>query len=312
MHSNSGLPFLFLLFILVIACSSENNKAKKLVASTETVYQSDSLSTILSPVKIKNPSIPPTLDREKIKQYLNQKKEEGIPLVVHVFIPLCDNIHQGIVPTTESLGDGMSLRTNLYWSTSTGTKTFFKNHKNWKLIIEEKDIDTNVLERVTFERDYNGTKVYLIADAYRGDRMQETVNDFLAALAGQKTDSIELTNGESLKVGDAADLMIFNGHNGMMDPIIVKDWIKTDTIPKDAVISACNSYHYFSDELMGARAYPLARTNTLLHPGAYVLTQVIDDWVNNVEEKQLCLNAGRAYCQKHSCGAGTKVYKAGW
>ena len=35
--------------------------------------------------------------------------------VVHVFVALCDNRHQGIVPVRAELGNGQDPRTNLYW-----------------------------------------------------------------------------------------------------------------------------------------------------------------------------------------------------
>jgi hypothetical protein len=254
----------------------------------------------------------PIQSRDTILKQIGFKKANGKPLVVHIFIPLCDNENQGIVPTTASLGNGLSLRTNLYWATRSGTKRFFQNHSEWKMIYDKKDIDTNVLERVVFERFYSDTKVYIVADAYRGDRMEETVNDFLASLSNNRKDSIQIGSSVAVFAAGDADLIMFNGHNGMMDNIFVKEWKNKTSKQTDAVVNACVSADYFTKEFIDAHAFPLVRTQTLLHPGAYVLTQIIDDWVAGVDEKQLCLNAGNAYCIKHSCGAGTKVYKAGW
>ncbi|MFT4759165.1 MAG: hypothetical protein ACI9XO_004463 [Paraglaciecola sp.] len=36
-------------------------------------------------------------------------------LVVPVFMPLCDNENQGIVPVNARRGDGLNLKSNLYW-----------------------------------------------------------------------------------------------------------------------------------------------------------------------------------------------------
>ncbi len=44
--------------------------------------------------------------RDSIKAKLKYKKANGIPLVVHIFVPLCDNENQGIVPVGKSLGNG--------------------------------------------------------------------------------------------------------------------------------------------------------------------------------------------------------------
>ncbi len=108
------------------------------------------------------------------------------------------------------------------------------------------------------------------------------------------------------------DLIMFNGHNGVMDNIEVKPWNNHTNKRTDIVMNACVSYGYLQDEFMKAGGYPLVRTKTLLYPGAYVLEQIIDDWVAGIDEVKLCLNAGKTYCIKHNCGKGTLVYKTGW
>ena len=278
---------------------------------TQDVIQTDDTLVIIP--KIPLPFEPDTLkNREKILQLISQKKTKGTPLVVHIYIPLCDNINQGIVPTTASLGNGMSLKSNLYWATRSGTKRFFTNHPKWELIYDQLDIDTNVLERVVFKRKYTDTEVYLVADAYRGDRMEATINDFLAALSQNREQTVVIDSNQQVNIAQNADLIMFNGHNGMMDRLTIKNWVNTTDRHVDAVINACVSYKYFDHQLIKAGAYPLARTNSLLHPGAYVLTQIIDDWVAGIDERNICLNAGRAYCIKHDCGRGSKIYKSGW
>ncbi len=294
-----------LLFLFLVQCQS--NTDKPVLASFNAPLLTATADT--KPV----PEKPDTVkNRLEIIKKLNEKKAKKEPLVVHLYIPLCDNINQGIVPTSESLGNGFNLKTNLYWATSSATKKFFSRHPDWQVVYNEFDIDTNVLERIIFKRNYNGTPVYLAADAYRGDRMQETVNDFFAALSCNKLQKAVLKSSDTIGIAGYSDLVMFNGHNGMMDNIYVKDWKNNGPRQIDAVINACVSYSYFNHQLIRARAYPLVRTKTLLHPGAYVLTQIIDDWVAGKDETTICLNAGRAYCKKHDCGRGTKVYKAGW
>lgn len=56
-----------------------------------------------------------SFNREEIKINLQNKILQKQPLIVHVFVPLCDNDNQGIVPVSASLGDGQNLKTNLYW-----------------------------------------------------------------------------------------------------------------------------------------------------------------------------------------------------
>lgn len=107
---------------------------------------------------------------------INLRSVHNEPLIVHLFVPLYDNEHQGIIPTSKSLGDGLNLKTHLYWPTSAGTKAYFKKNAKWKFLFQAFDIDANVLGRLVFKQVFITAKVYLIADAYRGNRMEETVN----------------------------------------------------------------------------------------------------------------------------------------
>ena len=52
-----------------------------------------SLSIVAQPIKT----------RSTILNYLEQKIKKGEPLVAHVLVPLCDNEHQGIVPTSATI-----------------------------------------------------------------------------------------------------------------------------------------------------------------------------------------------------------------
>ncbi len=300
----------FLILVLIMACQNKKDTVSQENSRIELVPEPDK-QIRLEQEKNQESNLT-SFDRAAIKKRLKAKNGNGEPYFVHIFVPLCDNENQGIVPTSKSLGDGLSLRTNLYWATKGGMKRHFNDSKDWKLVYSAKDVSSSVLERVIFERDFSGTQVYVIADAYRGDRMEETVNDFLASLAYEKKGEVELESGKTVKFGGHSDLMVFNGHNGMMDNIDVRNWKNKTEKKTDAVINACVSYNYFEEELMLAQAYPLIRTNTLLYPAAYSIEQVIIDWINDTTEKQIALNAGRVYCEKHDCGRGTKVFKTGW
>src|SRR5262245_25297618 len=47
--------------------------------------------------------------------------------VIHVFVALADNVNQGIVPVSASLGNGDNPTTNLYWGAAFGIRSFFSN-----------------------------------------------------------------------------------------------------------------------------------------------------------------------------------------
>lgn len=283
--------------------SIQNNQKQdtKLPANTE--------DTIIT--ETENQSIE---DRTQILKRLSNKIDNNKPLIVHVFVPLCDNENQGIVPTTESLGNGMSLKSNLYWATSKGVKRYFKELPNWKLIKNEFDIDSNVLERVVFKKEYkNKAKVFIITDAYRGNRMNACLADYFNSLSGNRIDSIFI-EGQKYEVATNSDLIIFNGHNGLMDqqPDILP---LKNHFPKDAVAIACISGKYFKGYYEYTNSYPLVNTNHLLYPGAFIIEEIINKWAELGSAQECKIAAGKSY-YKHKPKSGPKgsqnLFNYGW
>lgn len=254
-----------------------------------------------------------------IEAQLKKKVAECKPLIAHIFVPLCDNEHQGIVPTTASLGNGFNLRSNLYWATSTGMKRYFKEKKQWQFIKSSKNVygDSVVLERVVFKRTYpNKAVVYLIADAYRGDKMLETVNHFLRAASNNYTEQLKVDDTTIIAIHGAADLVAFNGHNGLLDLYYDQpnQWYNMPNYQKDLVVIACYANEYFEREAMRAKAYTIVRAKNRLHPGAFVISGILDEWamLNSIESMRL--SAGKAYCKIHDCSVKTskKLFYKGW
>src|ERR1700730_9005693 len=82
--------------------------------------------------------------------------------VVHVFVALADNQHQGIVPVPARLGDGDAPASNLYWGAAFGVKTFFRSSKDWELISASPGPILSILERCVFK--HRTEDVYVVAD----------------------------------------------------------------------------------------------------------------------------------------------------
>ena len=101
--------------------------------------------------------------------------------VIHVFVALADNVNQGIVPVSASLGNGDNAKTNLYWGAAFGVRTFFSKNKDWELISVTPNPTASVLERCIFK--HRLSSLLLIADAYRGKEISQTIWDFLEAAA---------------------------------------------------------------------------------------------------------------------------------
>lgn len=320
--SNRFLYLLFFLFIFT-SCNAQNSENKNdLTNSNDSIKviqdQIDSTSLTADDFpKVDTRKIPPYLElsRDSIKNVLTQKIKNNEPLFVHIFVPLCDNENQGIVPVNKSLGDGQNLRTNLYWGAGYGIKTHFKRLKEWTLLSSQLDIDSVVLERVIFKKKYpNGVTVFLVADAYRGDKMHECLTDYFASLAGKKKEILELDNNNTkIKAFGEADLIAFNGHNGLMDSYAAL-FINEDNRMRDAVVIACSSLPYFRRHLNVARAYPLLTTTNLLAPEAYGMEAVIDSWAMLEDGKTIRSKIGAMYHKIHNCGlkGATNLFHTGW
>ncbi len=253
-------------------------------------------------------------NREKILENLRQKIDSGEFLTVHVFVPLCDNEHQGIVPTSPSIGNGMDAKRNLYWGTSKGMKRFFKELPDWKMIhTQTKPVD-NVLDRAVFTKKYNsGVKVRLIMDAYRGDRMKVCLEDYFKALAGITMDSINTENGKIPAYGNS-DLIIFNGHNGLMDED-PKSFDNVDSRPKDAVAIACISQRYFKPYWEKSGSYPLVMTTGLMYPGAFCTEFIINEWALLKDAETCRTAAGKGYYKykpKSGPNGSNNLFSTGW
>jgi hypothetical protein len=256
----------------------------------------------------------PTDNRIEIIKKIKSKIENNIPLVVHVNVPLCDNENQGIVPTSPSLGNGMDLKRNLYWATSKGMKRFFKELSDWKLLSSELESNEDVLERVVFKKKFsNGAIVYLVADAYRGDRMVRCLQDHFNALSGVLKDTL-IINSDTIGIYGNADLLAFNGHNGLMDETVFFDK-SVDGIARDAVTIACISGDYFKTRYQATNSYPLVHTTNLLYPGAFILEGVINSWANLESDKECKIAAGKGY-YKHKPKSGPNgsqnLFSFGW
>src|SRR5689334_5354147 len=71
--------------------------------------------------------------------------------VIHVFVALADNVNQGIVPVSATLGNGDNATTNLYWGAAFGVRTFFTKNKDWELISVTSSPSATIIERCIFK-----------------------------------------------------------------------------------------------------------------------------------------------------------------
>ncbi|CAN5351128.1 hypothetical protein BH10BAC1_BH10BAC1_15340 [soil metagenome] len=218
--------------------------------------------------------------------------------IIHVFVALCDNDSQGIVPVPKKIGNGNDPDNNLYWGCGYGVRTFFKNSAEWKLISKRKAVSPIILERCIFK--HITQDAYIIADGYKGDKIKTCNENFFKSASGNSTDTIMLQ--EKIIELNKAQLVCYVGHDGLMDFVLETYPVKKGSDKKDVIIMACASKVYYKDGIKSAGANPLLWTTNLMCPEAYTLKAAIDGWLLNETGTQIHLRAAEAYDQYQKCG----------
>jgi hypothetical protein len=222
--------------------------------------------------------------------------------IVHVYVALCDNDSQGIVPVPKKIGNGNDPDNNLYWGCGYGVRTFFKNSDDWQLMRKSKDPRTGILERLVFKHRRYDT--YLVADGWRGSKIKDCTIGFFNSAAGQANDTVNIVVSGQIKVLNmqSASLICYVGHDGLMDFQLDEYPEKKGTDKKDVIILACASKMYFKEGIKAVGADPLLWTTNLMCPEAYSLKAAIDGWLLNETGQQLRERAAQEYNKYQKCG----------
>lgn len=271
--------------ILLIGCNnkSQNNNGNDFEKNPEN-------DTIINSV---------ITNRDSIIIKLENKIGNNEPLVIHVFLPMYGyNASRNTV--YQDWADGTNPKSNLYWGAGYGLKTYFKRYDNWKLIYEKDSISEFVAERVVFAKNFtNKAQVYLIADAYFGYGMEFCLNDYFSAIWEENTDSVNILD-KAIPANGNADLIVFNGHNGLLDyEIVLKN--KKCVNQKETAIICCGSYCNFIDKIKLYHTFPLITTLDAIPAEAYILASIIEPWAMLKSDEEIRQNVMRKYISIHHC-----------
>ncbi len=224
--------------------------------------------------------------------------------IVHVFVALCDNRHQGIAPVPASLGNGQDPRNNLYWGAMYGVKTFLTRSPHWEALGGfTKPTSNAILDRCVFRSTGSDRVVYVVADAYDGARMKTTLSDFFDAAAGLNVTEVVGSDGQvRFQAGGYSDVVCFVGHNGLMD-VRLSEFPENHggTNPACAIVLACKSNSYFVAPLQKAKCKPLITTAGNMAPEAYTLDAIIRSWSAGENPSTTRQKAADAYAKYQKC-----------
>jgi len=204
---------------------------------------------------------------------------------VRVFVGLCDNATQGIVPVGKAIGDGDDPDGNLYWGCADGFGHLFKTSKRWTLQQREVDPSRSIMRRLSL-RHVSGD-VAVVAEAWRGSKLADCFQAFERAAA----------SGEH-------DLVVFIGHNPLMDGKIPEAAV-TPGNKTQVIALCCQSDAWFAPRLdkLGCRRLLTTRHN--MYPGAFLVHAAIEFWRVGGDENAVRLAAAKAYAKNQGIGLGS-------
>ncbi len=229
---------------------------------------------------------------------------------IHVFVALCDNVHQGIVPVPKAIGNGQDPANNLYWGCQYGIKTYFNRSNDWKLIRKEK-LNGLILERLVYK--HKSKNYYLIADAYNGKEIKQCTINFLKSSSGQLKETLQVDQ-KTIGISGNARLMAYIGHDGLMDFNLNNEFVNADQKKRDVIILACYSKRFFGPHLDKKTVNPLVWTSNLMCPEAYSLNDALNGYMNNESNEQFQQRGAAAYSKYQECSlrAAKNLLVTGW
>lgn len=172
-----------------------------------------------------------------------------------------------------------------------------------------------VLERVAFY--CPGRDVYLIADAYRGREIKQSIADFFSAAAGHWSNKAVHVGASEVKAAEIADkpsLAVYVGHDGLMDFVTEQPFAGDRSGKRQVIVLACASKNYFAAGLRATGAAPGLWTTDLMAPEAYTLKVALDAWMTGGSGDEIRKRAAQAYAryQKITERAALQLLATGW
>jgi hypothetical protein len=241
----------------------------------------------------------------------------GRPLVVQVHAPLCDAT---IIPCGNAkLGDGDSLETNLYWSTTPGFgKWFSRRGGGWKKVMERRGEETGdgaLLALLVYRRTMNASaawrkrgapkrfEVYVVICGWRGKAIDRALAAYAREVSGldervialpESTELSDEPHREPLRAGGSAQLVAFSGHNRLMD-VGAYEWPAPAKRPIGVIAVACLTADYMEERVPAATRVPLLMTRDFLFANAAPVEAIALSFARGGGYREMRLAAAEAY-----------------
>jgi len=111
----------------------------------------------------------------------------------------------------------------------------------------------------------------------------------------------------------AADLVVYIGHNGLMDFTVAQPQREPNAGARQAIVLACKSRPHFQPRLAQLQCRSVLLTTGFMAPEAYTLDAAVAGWLAQESGPQITDRAARAYHKYQKCGltAARRLFYAG-
>ncbi len=236
----------------------------------------------------------------------------GRPMVVTVYVALCDNESQGIIPVKNpSICDGDVPERNLYWSTSGGLKGWARKH-GWKRVYRERSnasiLDASVWRkraRPGGELKARGVKkpfyIYLVGLAYRGVEIDLAMRDYLHAVNHDQHKTISLDDNTTLIFGGKSHIVGYLGHDYFLDvdadehTALMGENEGKSVLAKGTFALACEGNEFIRPAISRQNVYIFILNKQLAYPGAWTIGGIVEGVAWGESGRQIHKRAARAF-----------------
>ncbi len=255
----------------------------------------------------------------------------GKPLVTTVYVALCDNDSQGIVPVrNRSICNGDDPARNIYWK-GNGISGYLSAH-GWKNSLETHADGPVLIQQVWKKQLIAGHELrkagvphrftaYVVARAYRGSRIHDAMKDYLEAVHHDTVETVTLKDGTRIEAGGKSHLVGYVGHDYFMDvaegtarwyDLTASGKNRTSSLYKGTFALACVSNEFVRPSVSFSNIYILVMNNFLTYPSAWTIGGIIDGISAGGDGKTIYRQAARQFARGQKCGMKWALKAFSW
>jgi len=234
---------------------------------------------------------------EPLYARIERDVQQGLPLRVRVYVALCDNASQGIVPVKNpAICDGDVPEHNIYWGTRGGLWGFARA-AGFRMVESTRPESGPIAVRAFWRKRVRSIDVELEGVAYRGREIRAAMLDFVRAVHSDDA------------TASPPHVVAYVGHNYFLDTSDVRDFREAahggGALAKGVVALSCLGHQHIRPYITRDRAEILLLNTNLAYPGAWSLGGAIEALARHESGRGVRDAAARAFALGMNKPSGT-------